>query len=147
MFNNPTIDNFKTYFFRDFPYQPDGSPDLTKYIQDQDIANAFVQTTASINQENFADQSTYQLGFELLSAHYLVMNIRQSSQGIAGSFEWGASSKSVGSVSESLAIPQRLLDNPELAYLTKTNYGTQYLMIVLPYLSGQVFCVAGTTWP
>lgn len=143
MYDNPTIDDFKNFFVRDFPY---GTDPLTS-ILDQDIANAYLETNFNFNTNFFDSQSNYTLGYLLLSAHYLVMNIRASSQGISGQFNWAQSGKSVGSVSESFSIPQRILDNPEFAWLTKTNYGARFLMLILPQLSGQIFSVMGSTRP
>lgn len=141
MFSNPTIDDFKTYFVRDFPF----GTDITKNVLDQDVSRAFSSVYPSINPALFADQADYSVGFNLLAAHWLVMNLRASSQGIAGQFSWLQSSKSVGSVSESFAIPQRIMDNPAFALLTKTNYGAQYLQLILPSICGQVFIAQGDT--
>jgi hypothetical protein len=77
----------------------------------------------------------------------LVLNIRSSSQGINGQFNFLQQTKSVGAVSEGFAIPQRILDNPYFSMLTKTNYGAEYLQLLLPQLAGQMFVVAGTTLP
>lgn len=143
MYNNPTITDFKAFFVRDFPY----GTDPNENVLDQDIANAFVETGTIINPGLFGSQSAYTLGFELLAAHYLVMSLRSSSQGIAGQFSWLQSGRGVGSVSESISIPQRLLDNPEFAFLSKTNYGARYLMLILPNLTGQIYVSEGTTQP
>jgi hypothetical protein len=140
---NPTIDDFKTYFFRDFPYGTD--PAIS--ILDQDIANSYQEVNVNVNPDLFANQENYSLGYLLLSAHFLVLNIRSSSQGISGQFSWNQNSKSVGSVSESFSIPQRILDNPEFAMLSKTNYGARFLQIILPQLSGQIFNAFGSTRP
>ena len=142
-YTNPTITDFKSYFVRDFPYGTD--PNTS--ILDQDIANAFQETQVNMNQGLWSSQATYNLGYLLLSAHYLVINIRSSSQGISGQFGWLQNSKAVGSVSEGLSIPQRILDNPMFSMLSKTNYGARYLMMVLPQLAGQMFSVEGTTQP
>lgn len=138
----PGIADFKSYFFRDFPY---GTTLST--VTDADITNAMQLAAVNFNQGLFADQQTYQVAFLLLSAHFLVMNLRASSQGIAGQYEWLQNSKSAGSVSEGLSIPQRILDNPEFAMLSKTNYGAQFLLMVLPQLTGQMFTVCGRTNP
>lgn len=114
-------------------------------VRDSDISKAFVFTNASVNPELFCDQSAYTTGYLLLSAHNLVMNLRASSQGMNGQFNFLQTGKSVGSVSESFGIPQRILDNPEWAVLAKTNYGAQYLAMILPQLVGQIFTVRGTT--
>lgn len=139
----PSIEEFKAYWFRDFPYGTDPATSVT----DADIIKAYGQTGVNFNQMLFSDQSTFNIGWFLLSAHYLVMDLRMSSQGIASKFSWGTQSKSVGSVSEAQAIPQRILDNPEFAYLVTTGYGAKFLNLILPQLSGQMFVVAGRTLP
>lgn len=141
-YNDPTIADFKTKFARDFPF---GSTPET--VNDSDIANAYATTTAVLNPALFGNQQIYTLGYLLLAAHHLVTALRASSQGVAGSYSWLTASKSVGSVSESFSIPQRILDNPVLALLAKTNYGVQYLELILPKLVGQSFAVCGRTLP
>lgn len=145
MYTDPSVDDFKSYFFRDFPYADDDS-DLTKVVN-QDIVNAMAEAVPNINVSLFTTQTNYTLGFLLISAHFLVTNLRSSSQGIAGQYAWLANSKSVGSVSEGMSIPQRILDNPVFAMLSKTTYGARYLMMVLPNMSGQMFTVCGRTQP
>ena len=142
MFNNPTVTEFKTYFFRDFPY---GSTLDT--VTDQDISNALQDAAINFNSDFWADQNAYTTGFLLLSAHMMVMALRASTQGIAGQYNWLDASKSVGSVSESFSIPQRILDNPEFAMLTKTTYGAKFLFLVLPQLCGNIFVSFGRTLP
>lgn len=138
----PGIADFKSYFFRDFPYGT-----TLDTVTNADITNAMQLAAVNFNQGLFADQQTYQVAFLLLSAHFLVMNLRASSQGVSGQYEWLQNSKSAGSVSEGLSIPQRILDNPEFAMLSKTNYGAQFLLMVLPQLTGQIFTVCGRTNP
>jgi hypothetical protein len=142
-FNNPTITDFKSFFVRDFSYGADPNTSII----DQDIANAYAETNVNFNPALWADQENYTLGYLLLSAHYLQININSSSQGISGQFSWNTTSKSVGSVSQASQIPQRILDNPLYAWLTKTNYGTRYLMLLLPQLTGQMFTAYGSTRP
>ena len=142
-FANPSVADFKSFFSRDFPYGVD--PDVA--ILDADITKAFVFVNINMNQALFADQGSYNVGYLLLSAHYLVMNIRASSQGLNGQFNFTQSGKSVGSVSESFAIPQRVLDNPDWAVLMKTNYGAQFLQLILPQLAGQMYISYGSTRP
>lgn len=87
------------------------------------------------------------MAYNLLSAHYLVMNLRSSSQGINGQYNFLQVSKGVGSVNESFSIPERITNNPYFSMLTKTNYGQAYLQLLLPQLTGQIYVVAGTTLP
>lgn len=145
MFNIPTVQDFKNQFFRDFPYGGVNG-DLTT-VQDQDITRAIEDASVNFSQDLFANQTTFNNGYLLLTAHFLTMNLRASSQGMNGKLPWLQSGKGVGSVSESFAIPQRILDNPEYAMLAQTNYGAQFLFLVLPQLTGQVFAVYGRTNP
>lgn len=139
-FTNPTVDDFKDRFRRDFPFG-----DSLEQVQDADITIAMEDTTLTLNTELCSTQAVYTKFFLYLSAHHLVVNLRNSSQGIAGQYSWLQQSKGVGSVNEAFAIPQRILDNPELAMLAKTNYGAQYLQWILPLLTGQMFIVCGRT--
>jgi len=142
-FNNPSVADFKTKFFRDFPYGTDPATS----ILDQDITSAFQQVNINFNSDLFGDQASYSLGYLLLAAHFMVMSIRASSQGISGQFNFLQQSKNVGSVAEAFGIPQRILDNPEWAILCKTNYGAMFLQLVLPQMAGNIFSVAGSTRP
>lgn len=140
-YTNPNVADFKAYFNRDFPY---GNADLTT-VQDVDINKGLTTQQNLINPCLFNNQNNYTQGALLLAAHFLVLNLRASSQGIAGKWDWLTSAKSVGPVSSAFSIPERLLENPELAILASTTYGTQYLFMVLPALTGQMFAVAGST--
>lgn len=142
-FTNPSVQNFKDFFVRDFPY----GTDPNTAVLDADITKAFTFTNVNVNQALFGDQGSYNVGYFLLSAHYLVMNLRASSQGINGQFNFLQQSKSVGAISEAFGIPQRVLDNADWAILCKTNYGAQFIQLVLPQLGGQIYTVCGSTQP
>lgn len=141
-YNIPTVQNFKDNFVRDFPYGTE-----LDTVLDSDIDKAISYAQVGFNDVFFKDQTEFNIGFLLLAAHHLVMNLRASSQGIAGQYSWLQASKGVGSVNESFTIPQKILDNPVLGMLSKTHYGAAYLQIVLPQLAGQIFAVAGATLP
>lgn len=142
-FTNPTVSDFQNYFVRDFPY----GVDPNTCILDADISKAFGQTNININKNLFSTQEAYTIAYLLLAAHYLVVDLRMSSQGINGQYNFLETSKSVGSVNQSFTIPQRILDNPYVSMLTKTSYGAKYLELILPQLSGQVFITYGRTLP
>ncbi len=142
-FANPSISDFRQFFARDFPF----GTDINTSVLDSDIVKAFSLTNVNFNQDLWANQESYAVGYNLLSAHYLVMNLRASSQGINGQFAFLEQSKSVGSVSQSFAIPQRVLDNPDWAILMKTNYGAAFLQLVIPQMAGQMFIAYGSTRP
>ena len=142
-FTNPTYQIFASQFSRDFPFGTNTQTSVTQ----ADVQYAFNMTNININQALFSDQTSYTIGYNLLAAHYLVMNLRSSSQGINGQFNFLQSGKGVGSVSESFSIPERILNNPYWSILTKTNYGLQYLFLILPQLCGNIGVVYGTTLP
>lgn len=142
-YTNPAISDFKLFFVRDFPY----GTDANVAVLDADITKAFSFVDVNMNQGLFGSQASYNVGYLLLSAHYLVMNMRASSQGLSGQFNFLQQSKSVGSVAEAFGIPQRVLDNPDWSILCKTNYGAQFIQLVLPQLAGQIYTVCGGTQP
>ena len=140
-FTNPSVTDFKDYFVRDFPY----GADIDEHVVDADISKAIDQALCQINENLFCSQTEYNTGFLNLVAHYLVMNIQASSQGLSGRFEWATTSKSVGSVSIGSAIPESITANPQYAWLSTTNYGLNYLMIIMPRLYGNMFISEGRT--
>lgn len=140
---NPSVADFKSQFVRDFPYGTDPSTS----VLDSDITYAFAITNINISQGLFPDQGTYTLGYNLLSAHYLVTNLRSSTQGLNGQYNFLQNSKAVGSVNEAFQLPERIMANPYWSMLTKTNYGALYLQLLLPQMAGQIFSVCGTTRP
>jgi hypothetical protein len=142
-YTSPTVAQFKAQFTRDFPFGTD--PQVA--VLDTDIGTAITLTDYNINQGLWPDQTSFNLGFLYLTAHYLTMNLRNSSQGLNGQFNFLQQNKSVSQVAEAFGIPQRILDNPLLSMLCKTNYGAMYLQLVLPQLTGQTFTVCGRTKP
>lgn len=142
-YTRPSVSDFKSFFNRDFPY----GIDANVAILDADITKAYSFTEINVNEALFGDQASFNVGYLLLSAHYLVMNLRASSQGLNGQFNFLQQSKGVGAVNEAFAIPQRILDNPDWAILTKTNYGAQFIQLILPQLAGQIYAVCGSTRP
>lgn len=139
----PTVQNFKTYFNRDFPY----GTDIQTSVTDVDIEKAINMAQCNINQALFCDTDCFSVAFLLLSAHYLVVNLTNSSQGLSGQFAWLVSSKSVGNVSVGMTIPDYILSQPLLAMLSRTTYGAQYLELILPLITGHTFAVPGRTLP
>ena len=142
-YTTPQVVDFKNQFVRDFPY----GADSTTSILDADIVNAINFAGMNFNEGLWSNQQTFTIGYLLLAAHYLVMNIRASSQGISGQFNFLQAGKNAGSVSETFAIPERIQQNPEFAMLCKTNYGAMYLQMILPQLAGQIYSITGATQP
>lgn len=142
-FTAPTVQDFKDFFVRDFPY----GADMDQNVLDADISRAITEAGTQINGNCFDSQTTYTNGYLYLAAHIMVVNLRNSSQGVASAFSWLRTGKSVGSVSDSFQIPDRISQNPYLAALSKTGYGMKYLELLLPKLTGQIFSAAGGTRP
>jgi len=145
----PTVNEFKGYFHRDFPYAVplDGPGDPTDYkkVMDQDIINALATARVNFNEARWEDQETYKLGYLLLSAHYLVKVVLASSQGLRGQNSGITQLKNVGSMQESYVIPDRIKNSPHLGGLYTTRYGALYLELLAPRLLGNVVCVEGAT--
>lgn len=144
-YTNPTVSDFKAQFVRDFPY---GSG--VQNVMDSDIQQGINDTSVFINPNLFNSQSFYSSVYLLLSAHFMVLNMRASgaqNEGLAGQWNWLQASKGAGSVSESFDIPERIKGNPMYASLSKTYYGNKALFLMLPQLSGVGFTVCGTTLP
>lgn len=142
MYTIPSVTDFKAYFTRDFMY---GSTSDT--VMDSDIAKAIDEAGINFNPSFWDTQAAFNMGYLYLTAHYMVMDLRASSQGIAGSYTWLTNSKAVGNVSEGFTIPQKIQDIPSLAMLSKTTYGAKYLSLILPQLIGQCFSASGATSP
>jgi Protein of unknown function (DUF4054) len=141
MYVQPTIADFQAYFNRDFPY---GNANLTT-VNDADIQKGLSQQQNVVNPELFPNQNLYTQGALLLAAHFMVLNLRAASQGIAGRPQWLEASKSVGSVASSFNIPERILENAEMSMYCQTTYGWQYLQMILPFLVAPMVTVAGAT--
>ncbi len=144
-YTNPDSAAFKTNFVRDFQFSND-NVDQTK-VMDIDVQKGLNAATGFINQGLFGSQDAYDTGYLNLAAHFMVMNLRASSQGIAGKYTWLDNSKSAGSVSEGISIPEDILKNPVYSMLAQTNYGAAFLLQVYPTLIGQMFTVCGWTRP
>lgn len=139
-----TVAEFKTWFSRDFPYSEDG--DLTG-VTTHDIQKAFAEAWMNFNSSFFETEDDKKLGFLYLSAHYLVIDLQNSSQGINGKYEGLMTNKSVGSVSVGYTIPNWVTDHPIYSLLSQTKYGLKYLSLIIPMLVGNVVAVKGITHP
>ena len=139
-----TVDDFRGWFSRDFPYSDDG---VLTGITNQDILKAFAEANMNFNPSLFATEDEKKLGFLYLAAHYLVIDLQNSSQGINGKYEGIMSSKSVGSVSVGYTIPDWVMGSPIYSLLSQTKYGMKYLSLIIPLLIGNVGVVKGATHP
>lgn len=143
-----TVSEFKAWFYRDFPYSSDESGESGEDgITDLDLLKAFAEASMNFNPALFATEQDQKLGFLYLAAHYLVIDIQNSSQGINGKYEGIMSSKSVGSVSAGYTIPDWVMASPIYSLLSQSKYGMKYLSLIIPQLIGNISVVKGATHP
>ena len=118
---------------------------VDNYIQDSDILRAFNEAKVNFNAALFGDDNTVKMVFLYLAAHYLVIDLNNALNPLAVGFMGFTQSKSVGSVSESYAVPQWMLNNQMLSAYAQTGYGRKYLSLIQPYLIGNIIFVPGRT--
>lgn len=119
---------------------------VDNYIQDADIMRAFNEAKVNFNAALFGDDDTVKMVFLYLAAHYLVIDLNNAQNPLSMGFMGFTQSKSVGSVSESYAVPQWMLNNSILSQYAQTGYGRKYLSLIQPYLVGNIiFCPGRTT--
>jgi hypothetical protein len=126
----------------DWAIHPDS---IENYVLDADITRAFGEAEVSLNQPLFGSDANITLAYLYLTAHYLVLDLRAALSGIAGNGDFNQSSRSVGNVSTSYAIPAAFLDDPIVQYYSKTSYGQKFLSFALPRLAGNIATAEGGT--
>lgn len=143
--------NFKKLFSRDFPYCAvdysysayNGSPDC---ITDHDIERAILESESEFAGGCLSKEKK-DLAFLYLVAHNLIINLRNSNQGVASSYGFIEASKSVGSVSVSYQVPESVSKDPYLSSLFSTGYGSKYYNMIRTCLRPLPFVVCGRTTP
>lgn len=144
-----TLDDFKAWFSRDFSYATlygltAPSADATcSDVSDLDITKAFTEATMNFNADLFGEDDALRMTFLYLAAHYLVNDLQTSEAGKNSAGFFPVSSRSVGSVSESYAIPEWVLRDPVLGSYMTTRYGQKYLSLIKPLLVGNVTVYQG----
>ena len=109
--------------------------DIYNYVTDSDIQKAMSQAVINANYAFGSDDEERITIYLHLVAFYLVMDLRNASMGVNGSYTGYVSSKSVGDVSESYAFPTWLMNDPLYGLYSQNGYGLKYLSLILPYLS------------
>lgn len=146
-----TVADFKGYFTRDFPYLPPNVTPQTEgylnYVLDSDITKAFGQAQILFNTALFDDDPSEEIGYLFLTAHYLCVDLRIAQQGVQSKPDQTVTGRTVGSVSEQYAIPDRIKESIILNPLMQTGYGQKYLSLIAGNLIGNVTTVAGWTTP
>lgn len=181
-----TVEEFKQYFSRDFPFLPDYDTNkiyftgdvvyvepnfyqslvdnntsaitdtqkwkpvkdsVDSYVCDFDIEKAIGEATLNFNVELFGEcECASRVPFLYLVAYYLVVDIKNGMAGISSNaYASFVSSKSVGNVSESYAIPSWVQGNPVFSLYMDNGYGKKYLTLILPRVSATFFLAQGGT--
>ena len=118
---------------------------VDNYIQDSDIMRAFKEAKVNFNAGLFGDDDTVKMVFLYLAAHYLVIDLNNAMNPLAMGFMGFTQSKSVGSVSQSFALPDFVTRNAALSQYMQTGYGAKYVSLIYPYLVGNIIFVPGRT--
>lgn len=118
---------------------------VDNYIQDADILRAFNEAKVNFNAALFGDNDTIKMVFLYLAAHYLVIDLNNAMNPLSMGFMGFTQSKSVGSVSESYAVPSFATNNPLLSQYMLTGFGRKYVSLIMPYLVGNVLLIKGKT--
>ena len=139
-----TVTEFKTWFFRDFPYSANND-DLSG-ITENDILKAFAEAMFVFNKDLFAENEV-KTAFLYIAAHYLIIDLKNSSLGLKGAFSGLMTNKSVGSVSVGYTLPNWIMDNPLYSLIAQTPYGVKYLSLVIARSVGNIGVVKGATYP
>lgn len=125
-----------------------GDNTMTEKVTDYDLVNAFTAAAQfNTTRDLFASQSSYSYAINLLAAHYLCQTVAAGSTGLFGKAEWLTRTKTVGNVSETYEIPERILKSPYLSKLSKTTYGAQFLELMSPQLIGNMKTFHRATLP
>jgi len=120
--------------------------DISK-VTNTDILAAQGIAPANINPILFPNQAAWGTAFNLLTAHYLCTNLLNSTQGVKSQYDWLTAQRTVGNVSASFGIPDRVMKSAFFNTLTSTRYGALYLSIIAPLLHGNMRIACGATTP
>lgn len=116
---------------------------IDDYISDADISRAFTEAKINFNPNLFPKCDECKMAYCYLAAHYLVIDLNNAQNPFALGGMGIVSGKSVGSVSESYAVPQWLLNDKNLGLLARTGYGLKYLSLIAPKLHGNIIFTRG----
>ncbi len=131
-----TPSDFKEFFIDDFDYL---------LVSDCHIKRAFMESKMQFNPSLFEWPEEIRVAFFYLSAHNLVLSLRNSDTGVRSTSQLPVTRRTVGSINEEYSVPTYLLNNPILNGYQRTEYGMQYLAIIAPRIIGNVRHTQGTT--
>ena len=144
-----SLKNNNTYALSDTTAWKSIVDSVNNYISDDDITRAFLEASVNFNESLFEGDTPTEteniqlMLFYYLTAHYVCIDANNTNNGINFGYMGIAQSRSVGSVSESYAIPKWIYDDPLLGQYALTGYGLKYLSLLMPYLVGNIIFVEG----
>src|SRR5262245_56887839 len=141
-----SIADFKARFDRDFVFDT-----TTDAVRDVDITDALNDASSTFNDGLWASGTEIITAFLFLAAHNLVLNLQAAGglfavnlgRGVKSKGSGPISAKSVGSVSVNYALPESIVNDPQLSPYLRTEYGLRYLQMLTPRLVGNVVVVLG----
>ncbi len=141
-FAPPTVADFEAYFDRGFPYGPG-----KESIRPSDVQRALDAVPPVFNATIWTDTEATQ-AYLFAAAHFLVLDIQTAgglgaSEGLDSRGQGIIQQNSVGQVSVSYAIPEKIQNDPILNQFMQTGYGQRYLQMITPRLVGNMAVVSG----
>ena len=118
------------------------------YVLDSDIEKAYFQAKQFFNPALFDNENDLLSYICYLIAHYLVIDIQMSQEGVNSTGYYIPNHTTVGDVSESYSNPTNSQGDSFILYqLNQTRYGQKYLSLISPLLVGHFNSIRGTTTP
>ena len=118
------------------------------YVLDSDIEKAYFQAKQFFNNNLFDNETDLLSYICYLIAHYLVIDLQMSQEGVNSTGYYIPNHTTVGDVSESYSNPTNSQGDSFILYqLNQTRYGQKYLSLISPLLVGHFNSVRGTTTP
>ncbi len=118
--------------------------DTPPSVRDKDIVSAVSEMQAILNPTLYPTETSCNLAKLYLTAHFLTLDLGASESG--GQPVYNQTSRSVGSISESISVPDWMTQG-SYSYFSTTYYGQKWLIITRPYFSTYIGCVTGGTRP
>lgn len=137
-----TINEFKTFFVKDFVYgNEDGQ------VSDADITRAMTEANMNFNESMFDTNEEKKLILLYLTAYYLVVDMNNINTQGASNNGGLVTYRQVRNVAESFKVPKWIEENPMFSQFAQNGYGLKYLNMIYPYLIGRMTIVPGATLP
>lgn len=132
----------------DTEYWSEVDTETNIYVLDSDIEKAYFQARQFFNPNLFDNENDLLSYICYLIAHYLVIDIQMSQEGVNSTGYYIPNHTTVGDVSESYSNPTNSQGDSFILYqLNQTRYGQKYLSLISPLLVGHYNSIRGTTTP